>query len=84
MSEKRTVYAVSQGSYSDYHVIALFETEADAEAFRAARHAEDSSSGLIQVFVAECIDREAAIKSTMDRAAPSRTSRGDASPRGAT
>jgi len=34
MSEERIIYAVSDGSYSDYGVIAIFEDEQKAEAFR--------------------------------------------------
>jgi len=37
MGEKRTVYSVSMGEYSDYGVLYLFEDSADAEA-NAARH----------------------------------------------
>ena len=34
MDEERIIYAVSDGSYSDYGVIAIFEDEQKAEAFR--------------------------------------------------
>jgi len=34
VSEEKIVYAVSDGSYSDYGVIAIFEDEQKAEAFR--------------------------------------------------
>lgn len=41
MTEKRTIYAVSDGCYSDYHVLALFEDEEDAEAYRAATQSDE-------------------------------------------
>jgi|HubBroStandDraft_6_1064221.scaffolds.fasta_scaffold00417_30 hypothetical protein len=138
VGEKRTIYAVTEGSYSDYSIEACFEAEADAEAFVAAGGGDsveefdllppgvgiatvytaewhrpyyveerEMESPLVQqrieadvsgdlakryqrpvtaehmnrgplkapLFVAECTDREAAIKSVMDRAAAWRTRR---------
>jgi hypothetical protein len=40
MSVKRTVYAASSGSYSDYSVDALFEIKEDAEQYVTDEHAE--------------------------------------------
>lgn len=50
MSEKRTIYAVSSGSYSDYSVIALFEREEDANAYALDIGTEGYGGAFVEEF----------------------------------
>lgn len=41
MTEQKIVYIVTEGSYSDYHICAVFDNEEDAQFFRDKFHADD-------------------------------------------